>query len=167
MSHETIEVELTPVLRAIGRLVVSFNATEHLLRRIAFLLIDSGDERVGEIVLDRQNSSNLEDLTRALAEYRLRQHPELSEQIGLAISQFAGLRSQRNEIVHALWRIPNDSTDPSDIEAVRMQLRKGVNKYISSISPDVANNAAIMATNIGIQFEDLYEKVRAVMPLYK
>lgn len=167
MSNNKYSFDLSPVSHAIGTLVVNFNSTEQSLRNIAFLLIDSSDNRIGGIVVDRLNSANIEDLVRALSEYRLRHNLKLSEKVDALIARFSDLRSRRNEIVHAVWRIPNNSTDAGDVEAVRLQLRKGTVKHISSISPDTINAAASEASSMCADLDATYAEVRDALLAHK
>lgn len=102
MSRDELFVDLNPVLREIGRLVFNFNAAEHALRRLAFVLIDPHDERVGEITLDRLGAAGLEELVLALAAYRLSDDTELVNRVSQAVKRFGDLRVRRNGVVHAI-----------------------------------------------------------------
>jgi hypothetical protein len=162
MNSETY-ADVDPVLREIGRLVLNFNSAEHSLRRLAFLLIDADDERIGEITLDRLGAVGLEELVLALVAYRLSNEAEVVKRAGSAVRRFGDVRVRRNNIVHAIWRMPNESTDPEQIEAVHRQFRKGVDTGVSSLSPERIAAVASDASQSMQELGDLYDTVRQAL----
>ena len=91
------------------------------------LLINSSDERIGEITLDRLGAAGIEELVLALTAYLISDDDNLVERVVLAVRRFGEARIRRNNIVHAVWVLPNNSTEPEQIEAVRRKFRKGIN----------------------------------------
>ena len=155
--------DIDPLLRELGRLVFNFNSAEHQLRRLAFLFIDPESERTGEITIDRLGANGLEELVRALAPYRLSSAGDLPERIGSAVTRFGGVRVQRNNFVHASWVLPNDSTSPDDIVALRRRFRRGENDQLSRIEPRLVREIASEAASIGSELEALYDHARRVL----
>lgn len=162
MSSEVL-ANVDPILREIGRLVFNFNSAEHALRRHAFLLINPSDERIGEITLDRLGAAGIEELVLALTAYRI-SNDDLVERVVSAVRRFGEVRIRRNNIVHAVWMLPNDSIEPEQIEAIRRQFRKGINTIVTTFSPKDIAAAASDTSQIIQELHDLYDQVSQALP---
>jgi hypothetical protein len=128
--------DINPILRELGRLVFNFNAAEHGLRRLAFLLIDPEDPRTGEITIDRLGANGLEELVHALAPHRLGKDAEITVRLQSAVKRFGEIRIRRNDIVHAIWGVPNEATDLEDMVAIKWKFRKGIHTTVSTKSTE-------------------------------
>ena len=151
---------LDPLLRELGRLVFNFNAAEQALRRLAFLLIDPQEPRTGEITIDRLGANGLEELVAALAPHRLTQKVDLVARVQDAVRRFGQIRLRRNELVHALWVVPNEATDLKDMSAVRRKFRQGTHSVVNTASPETVATAASEASSAGQELESLYDAVK-------
>ena len=159
----SLNVPIDPVLRELGRVVFNFNASEQALRRLAFLMIDPGDERIGEITVDRLGANGLEELVRALGAYRLAEFDVLAERVTLAVSRFSAVRLRRNEYVHAVWVVPNDFTDPSEIAAVTRKFRKGTMSNVASLDPRPIAEVASEASALSKELQAIHEAAKAFL----
>lgn len=160
-QSDSLLISIDPVLRELGRLVFNFNSAEHGLRRLAFLLIDPHDERVGEITVDRLGANGLEDLVRALGAYRLDAENSLADRVSSVVSRFSALRQQRNDLVHAQWVVPNEFTGPSDVTAVTRKFRKGITSQVASLDARPIAAVASVASILGGELESIHAAVRA------
>jgi hypothetical protein len=155
-----LTADLDSILRELGRLVFNFNSAEQSLRRLAFLLIDPTDERTGAITLDRLGANGLEELVLALAPYRLSNSDDIASRIVSAVKRFGALRIRRNNFIHAIWRVPNDAVDLSNMEAVRIQFRKGTSTKVGTRSPANIAATASEASSISEDLEDLHKEAK-------
>jgi hypothetical protein len=115
--------KLEPFLRELGRLVLNFNSAENSLRRLLWLLIDAGDDRIGQVVTDGLDLVRTTETIRALL-LRRKVSADLITSIGDAIARFDKLRLVRNQFAHGVWRIPNDAVDLRDVHAARAPGRR-------------------------------------------
>jgi hypothetical protein len=122
-------------------------------------LINPSDERIGEITLDRLGAAGIEELVTVLTAYRISNGDDLVERVVSAVKRFGEIRVRRNNIVHAVWVLPNHSNEPEQIGALRRQFRKGINTIVSTLSPENIAAAASDASRIGQELEDLYEEI--------
>jgi hypothetical protein len=111
------------LLRTLGALVINFNSADHALRRIAWHLLNPADPRVGQIVTDQLSVARLEDLVSSLAETRALP-PALSARLSTVLAECREVRRVRNDLVHAVWRVPNEASSVADAEGVKFPTRK-------------------------------------------
>jgi hypothetical protein len=154
--------DINPFLRAIGRLVMNFNALEHLVRRLTWSLIDPGDERTGQIVLNALGAARIEELADALVRHRVGQK-DICEEFAAVLKDMGAVRIRRNDFVHAFWRVPNDATDLRDMEAARAPTRKATDyaPVTGSSSADAIEAVASDASRLFKRMEEMTTKVLA------
>lgn len=153
-----------PYLRELGRLVFNFNAAEHSYRRLMWLLVDPGDERVGQVATDGLDLVRSRETVLQLLDCRkLKQ--ELIGEVSNLLAGFDRLRQDRNKFAHALWRIPNDAVDISEMHAARAPGRRVANYQEIANSNDPGTIAAVAseAAAIGEQFDSVIAAVRSAL----
>jgi len=159
--HSEVRGDLEPHVRAIGRLVVNFNALEHTVHRLAWTLLNAQDDRPGQIVTDRLEASKLEEMVKALIHHSIKDQ-SLGDRVDALLARMPAARSRRNEFVHSFVRIPNDSVDLSQARTTRRPTRSRQD-YVQGpgvTEPTPIEQAAKEAFDLGVAFEELYADVR-------
>ncbi|HEX8391802.1 MAG TPA: hypothetical protein VF665_05515 [Longimicrobium sp.] len=152
-------------LHALGSLVVNFNSVEHALQRIAWLLINPRDNRPGQIVLNAIGVARVEDLVEALGSHLVQPVP-VRDRIVSAITECRRIRTQRNDYVHAMWRVPNDATDLSAVEAVKVPTRKTPDYRVVDATASAEPISAVVraAFELSEQLEQLFAELSGSSP---
>jgi hypothetical protein len=147
------------LLRAIGRLVVNFNAADHSLRMLAWHLVDPKDRRAAQIILDGMETSKIEELIRALLPHRIADKETGDKGLAL-ITRMSEVRSRRRQLVHSFWRLPNESSDVADLQAVLPARRKSDYDIVYR-TPDPTQIAptADAASDLAHQLEDYLKEI--------
>lgn len=156
--------DINPYLRAIGRLIVNFNALEHSLRRLAWILVDPRDDRPGQIATDGLELSRLEQLVKPLFLHRVRLEA-LQTEVASLLDQIAAVRGRRNKFAHGFWRVPNNATDLSQISAAKPPTRSKEEyaEIEGSNDPAAIENVATEVYQLGMALDELFEKVKKVL----
>ena len=151
-------------LRELGRLVFNFNAAEHSFRRLLWLMINPADERIGQIVTDGLDLARSGETIRQIAGHR-KLGEALMKEIESQVAEFDQLRQTRNKFVHGFWRIPNDATDLTQMEAAQLPRRRTADyqSVPGSNDPATIETAASLAAKLGNSIDDTLEKVRAAL----
>lgn len=145
------------LLRTLGALVINFNSADHSLRRIAWRLVDAADSRAGQIITDQLSVARLEDLVSSLAETRALA-PALTARLLVVLAECREVRRIRNDLVHALWRVPNDSSSVADAQGVKFPTRKApeYRRVASASALQEVLDANARTMQLSADLEELY-----------
>ncbi len=151
-------------LRAIGRLIVNFNALEWTLRRCLWLLIRPDDERVGQTMTSGMDVSRVEERTKELVALTPLSDT-LRNRCQEAVARAGEVRQTRNAFAHAFWRVPNDAVDLSDAHAAWARARKDTTlaQVPESRDADSIEKAASDAYNVGVVLEELFADLKRAL----
>jgi hypothetical protein len=151
------------LFRELGRFVVNFNSAEHSLRRLAFVLIDPAVERTGEITVDRLGADGLGDLVQALAHYRLGINSAIALRIDAAVKRFDAVRIRRNNFVHAIWIVPDDATDLSNMSGVHRKFRQDKDTSFGSNTPELVAQVNSELSAVWDELISLYDLTKSAL----
>ena len=151
---------IEPFLRELGRLVLNFNALEQHTRLLVHALI-AGDEVASKVSTHGADARRLEELLSLLTEVRDLQTSTRADLYAF-IKRFSRLRDSRNALVHALWRVPNDAVDLSEVEAAKPPRGRSTDWRPVDASRDPASfgEVASACSDACGEAERLLEKVR-------
>lgn len=127
------------MLRALGRVVVNFNAVEHWLATWTGQLI-VWDPIIGEIVTAEMSFKNLLALFSSLCKYRVRDESLLQE-VKNAVALLAQAEQQRNELVHCCW-LERKPGEPHKTRKTTAKQKKGHHTQFKDVSVQDVNALA-------------------------
>jgi hypothetical protein len=153
-----MDMDIDPVLIALGKLIVNYNGAEETFRHIAYLLIDPNDQRAGQLTVGHLGTTGLLDLVPALAGHRLHNRRIVKDVIA-AVERFADAREQRDDFIESIWHVPNDFTGPEDVRGVRRDLIEGIDTELASLDPQPIKDAVNAVLQVMRELEDLYASI--------
>ena len=140
------------ICRTVGAIIVNFNSTELLLRRLVWFLVDAENPEKGKAVTKKLMVQGVIDIGFSLVKAMdLKKGKEIKE----ILKKCASATEERNEVAHTYFCIPNEAKDLSEIytkwpqhykkgeffgndEPLDHQKLKELNEKINSLSDDLS-----------------------------
>jgi hypothetical protein len=94
----------------IGELTIQYATLEHRLQSLLKILVGQDNDIIGPFFIHELNLYVLMRKVRLIASYRLKDKPQLLEDLERAIKRIDATRDLRNLLVHGDWQINEDCT---------------------------------------------------------
>lgn len=94
----------------IGELTIQFATLEHRLQSLLKLLVGKDNDIIGPFFIHELNLFVLMRKVRLIAGYRLKDRPQLLEDLERTLKRIDTTRDLRNLLVHGDWQISEDCT---------------------------------------------------------
>jgi hypothetical protein len=113
------------ILALIGRMVMTWNEAELVWYLIYTCMVHQLPREVADTIIKRHLSNSQRDLTLALAEVVLREHPDIFTFLEKAKTETNNLALERNDIIHGDYRYSIDEPFVTPPHEFRVALRPG------------------------------------------
>jgi hypothetical protein len=129
--HPTFAADTTVMLKdklysKIGELTIQFATLEHRLQSLLKMLVGKDNDIIGPFFIHELNLYVLMRKVRLIASYRLRDRPQLLEDLERTLKRIDVTRDLRNLLVHGDWQIDEGCTScPVHVRDFKIKYENG------------------------------------------